>query len=93
MFRKRRPPKIYYIGRQGWAANYWTALKRNTLINMPFPWRIKIVHGLAEHQKRMTYARKFSKKAEDPLFHKSLDDVYEALVHRKKERKRGKKNS
>ena len=53
---------------------------------MPLPWRIKHVHALPEHRKRL--ARAVSKadadKKKKPFLHGTLDEAYEDLVYKKK---------
>ena len=66
---------------------YLNALKRNCLLNMTWPWKIRSMHGLDELQKRLVMAVQVAKKAEDqneePFLHKTLDELYDALLYQK----------
>jgi hypothetical protein len=80
-----RHPHIHYNDRESAMGAYWRALKNNAILKMPFPWRIKHVHALPEHRKRL--ARAVSKaeadKATKPFLHSTLDEAYEAMVYKK----------
>jgi hypothetical protein len=79
-----RHPRIHYNDRESAMGAYWTAIKNNAILNMPFPWRIKHVHALPEHRKRL--ARAVSKadtdKTKKPSLQGTLDDAYEFLVYK-----------
>ena len=83
--RGNRHPHIHYNDRESAMGAYWTAIKNNTVLNMPFPWRIKHVHALPEHRKRL--ARAVSKadadRATKLFLHRTLDEAYEAMVYKK----------
>jgi hypothetical protein len=76
----RRPPAVYYVGDEGFFRSYWRALKNNCLVKMPIPWKIKIVHGLNEHQRRLDYVKKLCQEMQDPILTRTLDEIYESLV-------------
>mmetsp|Transcript_6367 Transcript_6367/g.9002 ORF Transcript_6367/g.9002 Transcript_6367/m.9002 type:complete len:649 (+) Transcript_6367:3-1949(+) len=73
-------PKIHYPPKEGWIKSYWRALRTSGLFNMPWPWRIKIVHSLDEHKRRLNRAKGACDKHTDHLANKSLDEVYQLLV-------------
>ena len=77
----KRPPKIYYVDDEAFWPSYWRAIRNNSLLNCPLPWRIRKVHGLVEHLRRLKAAREVSEC--DPLLRKSLDEVYQELVDKK----------
>ena len=86
-FRGNRHPHIHYTDQESAMGAYWRALKNNVILIMPFPWRIKRLHALPEHRKRL--ARAMSKaeadkvKATKPFLHSTLDEAYDAMVYRK----------
>jgi len=73
-------PAIHYPPKEGWVKSYWRALRTSGLFNMPWPWRIKIVHSLDEHKRRLLRAKRACDKHTDHLANKSLDEVYQLLV-------------
>ncbi len=82
-----RYPKIHYNDRQLGMSAYMRALKMNTLLNMPLPWRIKHVHSLPQLQKRIARAilvAEAAKTTKNPFLRSTLDEAYEAMVHNKK---------
>jgi hypothetical protein len=81
-----RYPRFHYNEQQSPLAAYWRALKLNSLLNMPFPWLIKNKHGLPELQARIARAILVAESAETrkyPFLRKTLDEAYEAMVHKK----------
>jgi len=77
-------PDIYYDKQGGFLSSYWRALRRNALINMPWPWRIKIVHSLNEHQKRLNRVKIAAEQHKNHAVNKTLDELYEELVMQSK---------
>mmetsp|Transcript_1989 Transcript_1989/g.2939 ORF Transcript_1989/g.2939 Transcript_1989/m.2939 type:complete len:902 (-) Transcript_1989:66-2771(-) len=65
--------------------SYFAALKLNCFLNMTWPWKIQPTHALPELQKRLVMAVQLAKNAEDPLLHKTLDELYDELVFKKSE--------
>lgn len=82
-----RHPKIHYSSNDGYFASSWRAIRDNFVFNSPLPWRIRLVHGLNEHQKRMIRGNEVPERGADGtgrknlrLLSKSLDELYETLV-------------
>lgn len=80
-----RYPRFRYNDRQPPSKAYWTAIKFNSLLNMPFPWQIKEKHGLPELQKRIARAilvAEVAKTRKNPYLRVTLDEAYEAMVYK-----------
>lgn len=83
-----RYPRFRYNDRQSAIAAYWRAIKLNSLVNMPFPWQVKNMHGLPELQKRIARAiliTEEAKVARNPFLRRTLDEVYEDMVYKKED--------
>lgn len=78
-----RSPSFKYNKKLPPVKAYFAALKRNCLLNTTWPWRIQPTHGLPELQKRLVMAVQVAKNTEDPLLHKTLDELYDELVFKK----------
>ena len=78
-----RSPHFNYNKKQPPVKAYLTALRMNCFLNMTWPWNIQPTHALPELQKRLLMAVQQAKEADDPLLHRTLDDLYEALVYKK----------
>mmetsp|Transcript_21782 Transcript_21782/g.31554 ORF Transcript_21782/g.31554 Transcript_21782/m.31554 type:complete len:392 (+) Transcript_21782:1745-2920(+) len=72
----RRYPSITYVGDESYFASYWRAIKNNVVFHLPLPWKIKFVHKLFEHHKRLVYGRTICLEKKHPLSEMSLDDIY-----------------
>ncbi|KAL7491747.1 hypothetical protein ACHAWT_001050 [Skeletonema menzelii] len=59
---------------------YFDALKKNCFLNMTWPHKIQPTHALPELQKRLVMAVQVAKNKEDPLLHKTLDELYDELA-------------
>mmetsp|Transcript_1424 Transcript_1424/g.2217 ORF Transcript_1424/g.2217 Transcript_1424/m.2217 type:complete len:114 (+) Transcript_1424:2180-2521(+) len=51
----RKKLYIHYSKEENWLASYFRALRNNVLFHMPLPWRIRVVHDLDLHLKRMLF--------------------------------------
>jgi hypothetical protein len=78
-----RSPRFKYNEKQPPVKAYFSALRMNCFLNTTWPWKIKPTHGLPELQKRLVMAVQVAKEAEDPLLHRTLDELYDALVYKK----------
>ena len=75
-------PHIRYPKDKSRLGFYIRSLKENYFFNMPLPWKIRLTHGLNEHQKRMLRARVLCENVKQyPLHNKSLKELYEELVY------------
>jgi len=81
--RGSRSPGFKYNKKLPPVKAYFAALKQNCLLNTTWPWKIKPTHGLPELQKRLVMAVQVAKNTEDPLLHKTLDELYDELVLKK----------
>lgn len=81
--RGSRSPSFKYNKKLSPVKAYFAALKQNALLNTTWPWRIQPTHGLPELQKRLVMAVQVAKNTEDPLLHKTLDELYDELVFKK----------
>jgi len=75
-----RSPCFKYNKKLSPVKAYFAALKQNALLNTTWPWNIQPTHGLPELQKRLVIAVQVAKNTEDPLLHKTLDELYDELV-------------
>jgi predicted lipase len=89
--RGSRYPRFHYNDRQSPMAAYWRAIKLNSFLNMPLPWLIKTKHGLPELQDRIARAilvaerearQETSQRTKNPYLISTLDEAYEAMVHK-----------
>jgi hypothetical protein len=77
-------PQIGYISEEGnFFESYARAVKNNFLLNSTWPWKIRAVHTLNEHQDRILHGMESNHW--NPLLDLSLEELYETIVLNKKE--------
>lgn len=81
--RGSRSPRFKYNKRQPPVKAYFAALRMNCFLNTTWPWKIRYTHSLPELQKRLVMAVQLAKQDDDVCLHRTLDELYEALVYKK----------
>lgn len=74
--------KLYYANETTFCGFYFRSLRNNYFFNMPWPWRIRKVHSLAELQKRLIRVRKKIQEYDETHGTNEINSTLEQLYAR-----------
>ena len=73
----RSGPTLRYLKKESWCRSYGRALVNSGIFHIPLPWRIRVVHALDEHQKRILFGQTYYK---NPKLEMSIEELYASMV-------------